>query len=105
MYDSSSFDGSKKTWSVAFSAFKREKMVLNYDSTTMSGTCVADFDLLDKTPEKAADVLKDYVQREMDKRAGVQQTGKEAPKAMVRFDDFKTDRRYALTHCSFRVVY
>ena len=58
-----------------------------------------------KTAEKAADALKEYVMQEMDKRSGVQRTGKESAKAMVRFDDFKTDQRYALIHCSFRVVY
>lgn len=105
VYDTCSYDVGRKAWSVSFSAFARTAMILNYDAVTMSGTCVADFELMGKTAEKAADALKEYVMQEMDKRSGAQQTGKESAKAMVRFDDFKTDQRYALTHCSFRVVY
>ena len=105
VYDTCSYDAGRKAWSVSFSAFARTAMILNYDAVTMSGTCVADFELMGKTAEKAADALKEYVMQEMDKRSGAQQTGKESAKAMVRFDDFKTDQRYALTHCSFRVVY
>ena len=105
VYDSCSFDAGRRVWSVSFSAFVRSAMVLNYDAVTMSGTGVADFELMGKTAEKAADALKEYVMQEMDKRSGVQRTGKESAKAMVRFDDFKTDQRYALIYCSFRVVY
>lgn len=119
VYDSSSFDGATREWKVDFTAFARSEMVLNYDSVTMSGTCVADFGLMKMTPEKAADVLKEYVMQEMDKRAGAQPTGKDGPKtdkgdskadkgdskAQVRFYDFKTDQRYALTYCAFRLVY
>ena len=43
--------------------------------------------------------------QEMDKRAGVQQSGGEAVKANVRFGDFKTDQRDSLAYCTFRVVY
>lgn len=105
VYDRSAFDGARREWSVDFTAFARSEMIMNYNALTLSGTCVADFGLMGKTPEKAADELKEYVMKEMDKRAGVQQSGKDAPKAKVRFDDFKTDQRYALTHCEFRLVY
>jgi len=105
VYDRCSYDAGRKAWSVSFSAFARTAMILNYDALTMSGTCVADFELMGKTAEKAAYALKEYVMQEMDKRSGPQQTGKESAKAMVRFDDFKTDQRYALIHCSFRLVY
>ena len=80
-------------------------MVLNYDAATKSGTCAVDFGLMGKPAEKAADALKEYVMQEMDKRAGVQQSGGEAVKANVRFDDFKTDQRDSLAYCTFRVVY
>ena len=105
VYDKSEFVGSAREWHVTFTAFARSEMVLNYDSTTLSGTCVADFGLMGKSAEKAADALKEYVMQEMDKRAGVQQSGAAGPKAQVRFDDFKTDQRYALTYCDFRLVY
>ena len=105
VYDKSQFVGSRREWEVTFTAFERAAMVLNYDATTLSGTCVADFGFMGKPAEKAADDLKEYVMKEMDKRAGVQQSGKTSGKAMVRFDDFKTDQRYLLTYCSFRVVY
>ena len=105
VYDKSEFVGSAREWRVTFTAFARSEMVLNYDSTTLSGTCVADFGLMGKSAEKAADALKEYVMQEMDKRAGVQQSGATGPKAQVRFDDFKTDQRYALTYCDFRLVY
>lgn len=105
VYDKYSYDGAAKKWMVSFSAFARSEMILNYDAVTMSGTCVADFGLMGKSPSKAADALKEYVMQEMDKRAGTQETGKESAKAVVRFGDFKTDQRYALTHCSFRLVY
>ena len=105
VYDKSQFVGSRREWEVTFTAFERSAMVLNYDATTLSGTCVADFGFMGKPAEKAADDLKEYVMKEMDKRAGVQQSGKAGGKAMVRFDDFKTDQRYLLTYCSFRVVY
>lgn len=105
VYDKSEFVGAEREWHVEFTAFARSEMVLNYNSTTLSGTCVADFGLMGKSAEKAADALKDYVMQEMDKRAGVQRSGAKGPKAQVRFDDFKTDQRYALTYCSFRLVY
>ena len=105
IYETSSYDGEKKEWSVAFSAFARSEMVLNYDATSKSGTCVVDFGLMGKPAEKAADALKAYVMQEMDKRAGVQQSGSEGAKAQVRFDDFRTDQRYSLAYCAFRVVY
>ena len=105
VYDKSAYDGEKREWSVDFTAFARDKMVLNYDSLTQSGICIADFGLMGKSAADAADELKDYVIQEMDKRAGAQQGGKESPKAQVRFDDFKTDQRYALTYCAFRLVY
>lgn len=105
VYDKSRFVGSGREWDVSFTAFERSAMVLNYDPTTLSGTCVADFGFMGKSAEKASDDLKAYVMKEMDNRAGVQQSGKEGGKAMVRFDDFKTDQRYMLTYCSFRVVY
>lgn len=105
VYDKSEFVGSAREWRVTFTAFARSEMVLNYDATTLSGTCVADFGLMGKSAEKAADALKEYVMQEMDKRAGVQQSGAAGPKAQVRFDDFKTDQRYALTYCAFRLVY
>ena len=105
VYDKSSYDGEKRVWSVDFTAFARDKMVLNYDAVTLSGMCIADFGLMGKSATDAADDLKKYVMQEMDKRAGVQQDGKESPKAQVRFDDFKTDQRYALTYCAFRLVY
>ena len=105
VYDKSQFVGSRREWEVTFTAFERSAMVLNYDATTLSGTCVADFGFMGKPAAKAADDLKEYVMKEMDKRAGAQQSGKVGGKAMVRFDDFKTDQRYLLTYCSFRVVY
>ena len=105
VYNTSSFAGAEREWRVNFTAFARSEMVLNYDAATLSGTCVADFGLMGKPAEKAADALKAYVMQEMDKRAGAQQSGREGPKAQVRFDDFKTDQRYTLTYCAFRVVY
>ena len=105
IYDKSEFDGAAREWHVSFSSFARSEMVLNYDATTLSGTCVADFGLMGKPAEKAAEALKAYVMQEMDKRAGAQQSGEKGPKALVRFDDFKTDQRYALTYCAFRLVY
>lgn len=105
IYEASSYDGEKREWNVAFSAFARSEMVLNYDAMSKSGTCVVDFGLMGKPAEKAADALKAYVMQEMDKRAGVQQSGTEGVKAQVRFDDFKTDQRYSLAYCAFRVVY
>ena len=105
VYDKSEFVGSAREWHVTFTAFARSEMVLNYDSTTRSGTCVADFGLMGKSAEKAADALKEYVMQEMDKRAGPQPSGATGPKAQVRFYDFKTDRRYSLTYCAFRLVY
>ncbi|MGN0833627.1 MAG: hypothetical protein ACI4RD_08285 [Kiritimatiellia bacterium] len=105
IYESSSYDGEKKEWSVSFSAFARSEMVLDYDATTKSGTCIVDFGLMGTTAEKAAEALKNYVMQEMDKRAGAQQTGTEGAKAQVRFDDFKTDQRYSLSYCAFHAVY
>ena len=105
VYDKSEFAGAEREWRVSFTAFARSEMVLNYNATTLSGTCVADFGLMGKSADKAADALKEYVMQEMDKRAGAQQSGRESAKAMVRFDDFKTDQRYTLTYCAFRVVY
>ena len=105
VYDKSAYAGEKREWSVDFTAFARSEMVLNYDPVTMSGTCIADFGLMGKGAIEAADVMKEYVLQEMDKRAGTQQTNKDTPKAQVRFDDFKTDQRYALTYCAFRLVY
>ena len=105
IYETSSYDGEKREWSVAFSAFARSEMVLNYDAASKSGTCVVDFGLMGKPAEQAADALKAYVMQEMDKRAGVQQSGSEGAKAQVRFDDFRTDQRYSLAYCAFRVVY
>ena len=105
VYDKSAFKGDVREWEVSFTSFARSEMVLNYDSNTLSGTCVADFGLMGKSAEKAADALKAYVMQEMDKRAGVQESGREGTKALVRFDDFKTDQRYSLTYCSFRLVY
>lgn len=105
IYDASSYDGKTREWHVSFSAFARSEMVLNYDAATKSGTCAVDFGLMGKTAEKAADALKEYVMQEMDKRAGVQQSGGEAVKANVRFGDFKTDQRDSLAYCTFRVVY
>lgn len=105
IYETSSYDGEKREWNVAFSAFARTEMVLNYDAVSKSGTCVVDFGLMGKPAEKAADALKAYVMQEMDKRAGVQQSGGEGTKAQVRFDDFRTDQRYSLAYCAFRVVY
>lgn len=105
VYDKSEFAGAEREWRVSFTAFARSEMVLNYDATTLSGTCVADFGLMGKPADKAANALKEYVMQEMDKRAGAQQSGRESAKAQVRFDDFKTDQRYTLTYCAFRVVY
>lgn len=105
VYDKSAFKGDTREWEVSFTAFARSEMVLNYDSVTLSGTCVADFGLMGKSAEKAADALKAYVMQEMDKRAGAQESGREGGKALVRFDDFKTDQHNTLTYCSFRLVY
>jgi len=105
VYEMSSYDGEKREWRVEFSAFARSEIVLNYDAASKSGTCIVDFGLMGVSAEKAADVAKDYVMREMDKRAGAQQSGVEGAKARVRFDDFKTDQRYSLSYCAFRVVY
>lgn len=105
VYDSSGFDAAERIWKVSFSAFARSEMVLNYDPTTKSGTCVADMGLMGLTAEKASEKLKDYVMAEMDRRSGVVSSGKTQTKAQVRFDAFKTDQRYNLIHCPFRVVY
>lgn len=105
VYDKGSFNGEGREWQVSFTAFARSEMVLNYDSVTLSGVCVADFGLMGISAEKAADKIKEYVMQEMDKRAAVQKSGREGPKALVRFDDFKTDQRNTLTYCSFRLVY
>lgn len=105
IYETSSYDGERREWNVVFSAFARSEMVLNYDAVSRSGTCVVDFGLMGKPAEEAADALKAYVLQEMDKRAGVQQSGSEGAKAQVRFDDFKTDQRYSLAYCAFHVVY
>ncbi len=105
VYDKSAYFGTDREWHVSFTAFARSEMVLNYDAVTLSGMCVADFGLMGKPAEKAADALKTYVMQEMDKRAGVQQSGTEGGKAQVRFDDFRTDQRYTLTYCTFRLVY
>jgi hypothetical protein len=105
VYDSSGFDAATRMWKVSFSAFARSEMVLNYDPTTRSGTCVADMGLMGLTAEKASEKLKDYVLAEMDRRSGVVSSGESQGKAQVRFDAFKTDQRYNLIHCPFRVVY
>ena len=65
VYDRSAFDGARREWSVDFTAFARSEMIMNYNALTLSGTCVADFGLMGKTPEKAADELKEYVMKEM----------------------------------------
>ena len=104
VYESSKFDGSARVWQVSFSAFARSELVLNYSPVTRSGICVADIGLMGVTAGKAADRLKDYVMSEMDKRAGAL-GGSNQAKAIVRFDAFKTDQRYNLIHCPFRLVY
>lgn len=105
VYESSAFNSENRTWDVSFAAFARSEMVLNYDSVTRSGTCVADLGLMGVGAEKAADRLKEYVLAEMDKRAGTVSSGDARAKAVVRFDAFKTDQKYNLIHCPFRLVY
>lgn len=105
VYESSTFDAENRQWKVLFSAFPRSKMVLNYDSVTRSGTCVADLGLLGIDYEMASERLKDYVMAEMNKRAGVVSSANSKSNAQVRFDALKTDQRYNLIYCSFRLIY
>ena len=105
VYELSGFDAENRVWKVEFSAFARSEMVLNYDPVTRSGTCVADLGLMGLAAEKASEKLMDYVMAEMDRRAGMITSDGIKAKANVRFDAFKTDQRYNLIHCPFRLVY
>jgi hypothetical protein len=58
--------------------------------------------LLGLTEEKASELMKRYISREMNNRAGLADSG---AKAAIRYDSFKTNARYGLLIVTFRNVY
>lgn len=105
IYEENRFDAETKVWTVSFRAFARSAWVLDYDATSRAGMCVADLALVGKSAADAADVMKSYVLQEMDRRAGTVASGVASGRAQVRFADFKTDTRYNLIRCTFKLVY
>jgi hypothetical protein len=95
-------DESTKTWKYEFAAFPRSKIVLNYNPATRVGSCIADMGLLGLSEEKTSELMKRYIVREMNSRAGLADSG---AKAAIRYDSFKTDSRYGLLIVTFRNVY
>lgn len=105
VYDKNDYDDRARAWSVSFRAFARSAWVLDYDAGTRTGVCVADLELVGKSAKDTAEAMKAYVLQEMDRRGGVVTSNSGGGRAQVRFADFKTDTRYNLVRCTFRLVY
>ena len=103
--DGEKFDPVGKTWTLAFRAFARAEKVFSYDETTRQGTVTGDLGLMNLSADAAAERLKAFAIAEMDARAGVVKGEVKKGAAMVRFDDFDTDKTYNLITIRFRLVY
>lgn len=86
------YDPETKTWTIPFCTFARKEIVFEYNEPY--GFVLGDLELmgLRKNLGRASDILHDYVQKEMDRRAGVVVNGKVAGKAHIDFGkEYKVD--------------
>ena len=105
IYEENAYDAATKVWKVSFRAFARSAWMLDYDAVTRTGVCVADLALVGKSAKDASEAMRGYVLQEMNRRAGVVTSDSVGNSAQVRFVDFKTDARYNLIRCTFKLVY
>lgn len=102
VYLNERLDNATKTWKYEFATFPRAKIVLNYDPVTRKGSCIADMGLLGLTEEKTSELMKRYIAKEMNARAGLADSG---AKASIRYDTFKTNSKFGLLIVTFRNIY
>ena len=104
VYDKDHFDPVTKRWTFAFRTFARTRIAFSFNKITRSGAVTGDLELMNMTAEQASEELKQFVQDEMDSRAG--KVSRDAPrgKAEIRFDNFETDEVYDLITHRFRLL-
>lgn len=104
IYEENVYDAKKSEWHVRFKAFARVPWFLEYDRFSRTGVCAADLELARLSAQQGAEKMKEYVMQEMNRRGIVYEDGKPVDGAGVRFDEFKTDKRYNIISCAFRLI-
>ena len=99
VYDVQEFDEKCNLWRLGFRTFARARVVLSFDKGSHSGFVTGDLGLMKKTAEDASVELREFVQREMDRRIGVS-----AGEAKVRFDSIVPDTTFDLITIKFRLL-
>lgn len=110
VYDMAGFDGKTGKWTFVFRTFARSRMVLSFNKETGQGQVTGDLGLMNVRPddgmgvERAVEELKAYVLSQMGSFAGAVSADVQKGEALVRFDDFITDRTYNLVTIKFRLL-
>lgn len=104
IYEENAYDAKKSEWHVRFKAYARVPWFLEYDRFSRTGVCAVDLELAKLSAQQGAEKMKDYVMQEMNRRGIVFEDGMPIDGAGVRFDEFKTDKRYNIISCAFKLV-
>lgn len=104
IYEENAYDAKKSEWHVRFKAYARVPWFLEYDRFSRTGVCAVDLELAKLSAQQGAEKMKEYVMQEMNRRGIVFEDGMPVDGAGVRFDEFKTDKRYNIISCAFKLV-
>lgn len=104
VYDSEDYNPRTGTCKFSFRCFARCKQVLDYNAATGMGTVIGDLGLMKMDAEDAANVLRNYVHREMDSHAGRVDSEHRKTNAQLRFDDYRTDQASNLIIIDFHML-
>ena len=99
VYDAQEFDEKGNLWRLEFRTFARTRVVLSFDKGSHSGFVTGDLGLMEKAAKDASVELREFVQREMDRRIGVS-----PGEANVRFDSAVPDTTFDLITIKFRLL-